>query len=203
MKQIDRRVRRTHRLLQGALLKLIEEKEFADITVEEVVERADVGRTTFYLHYRDKGHLLSESITFIAENMRNQQQPILSVFRHAEQNKALYMTILSGKGGVEALQRVHHDVGRLAQEVFELQIQTHNLNPVIAPEMMAHHFAGSLLSLVYWWLTQARSRHSAEEMTEQFHKLSMLGRAYGLGVDVTDVDLLRSLDNFAESLVLA
>lgn len=194
----DRRVRRTLRLLQEALLQLIEEKGFETITVEEIVARADVGRTTFYLHYTDKGHLLADCISLIAEDSRLQEKPVLQLFKDAESSRALYQTVLSGKGGVEALQRIHRDVSRLAQEVFETQIEQHGLRPAIAPDFMAHHFAGALLALVHWWLTAGQERYSAEEMTSQFHKLTVLGRAYGMGVEPGDVELLRSLGNLAD-----
>ena len=99
-KPTDRRVRRTLRLLQAALLELIEEKGFETITVEEIVARADVGRTTFYLHYTDKGHLLADCITLIAEDSRLQDASVLKFFQDAERSRALYQTVLSGKGGI-------------------------------------------------------------------------------------------------------
>lgn len=197
-KKIDRRIRKTLNALQEALLALIVEKNFDDITVEEITARADVGRTTFYLHYTDKTHLLAACVTARAEETRQQEEPILDLFRDAQENKALFETILSGKGGVEALQQTYHDVSRMAQEVFELQIESHQLTPVIAPDYMAYHFAGGLMTLVYWWLREGEERYTAEEMAEQFHKLTMLGRTYGLGVDPADGDLLHSLGSFAD-----
>ena len=58
----DRRVARTKRLLDNALLSLIEERGYAATTVADIAERADVGRATFYLHYHDKEELLAESL---------------------------------------------------------------------------------------------------------------------------------------------
>ncbi len=55
---LDRRVLRTHAALQDALLDLILEKRYDEITVEEITDWANVGRTTFYLHYQDKDALL-------------------------------------------------------------------------------------------------------------------------------------------------
>ena len=54
----DRRVRRTRGILHRALAALIHEKPFDDIAVKEILARADVGRTTFYAHFRDKEELL-------------------------------------------------------------------------------------------------------------------------------------------------
>jgi AcrR family transcriptional regulator len=58
----DRRVRRTRGLLHGALASLIHEKPYDDIVVKEILARADVGRSTFYAHFRDKDELLAEGI---------------------------------------------------------------------------------------------------------------------------------------------
>jgi len=49
--KIDRRVRRTRDALGDALLKLMQEKAFETITVQQVLDRAGIGRTTFYAHY--------------------------------------------------------------------------------------------------------------------------------------------------------
>lgn len=49
----DRRIRRTKRMLRQALAALMHEKAFKDITVTDLVERADINRGTFYVHYRD------------------------------------------------------------------------------------------------------------------------------------------------------
>ena len=54
----DRRVQRTRRLLHKALMSCILEKKYESITVQEVLDRADVGRSTFYMHFRDKDELL-------------------------------------------------------------------------------------------------------------------------------------------------
>ena len=57
--KIDRRVRRTKQQLRSALTTLLLEKDFSDITVREISERADVNRGTFYSHYRDAFDLLT------------------------------------------------------------------------------------------------------------------------------------------------
>src|SRR5215207_3360442 len=54
----DRRVQKTRALLHGALVSLVHEKPYDDIVVKEILTRADIGRSTFYAHYRDKDELL-------------------------------------------------------------------------------------------------------------------------------------------------
>src|SRR5579864_499085 len=57
-RKIDRRVQRTHTLLRDALMALIEERGYEPILIQDITDRANVSRTTFYLHFRDKDDLL-------------------------------------------------------------------------------------------------------------------------------------------------
>src|SRR5262245_63862683 len=57
MTKTDRRVQRTRELLQKALIELISECSYDAIAIQDIVERANVGRTTFYLHYSSKDDL--------------------------------------------------------------------------------------------------------------------------------------------------
>ena len=55
--KLDRRTARTRNLLGDALIELIQEKPFDSVTVQDVLDRAGVGRSTFYVHYKDKDDL--------------------------------------------------------------------------------------------------------------------------------------------------
>jgi AcrR family transcriptional regulator len=57
-KRRDRRVERTEQLLRQALLALVQEKGFEALTVQEIIDRANVGRATFYAHFDNKDDLL-------------------------------------------------------------------------------------------------------------------------------------------------
>ena len=57
MTRTDRRVQRTRQLVQKALIDLIGERGYAGITIQDIVNRANVGRTTFYLHFNSKDEL--------------------------------------------------------------------------------------------------------------------------------------------------
>ena len=61
----DRRVQRTRRLLHKALISLILEKKYESITVQEILDRADVGRSTFYMHFQDKDQLLFNGFQYL------------------------------------------------------------------------------------------------------------------------------------------
>src|SRR5277367_7054856 len=65
----DQRIRRTHARLGSALVELIQEKSIDDVTVQEVLDRAKIGRSTFYLHFRDKDDLLLSQLEQFCEIM--------------------------------------------------------------------------------------------------------------------------------------
>jgi len=65
----DRRIRKTQQILRGALLTLLKEKRYEDISVQDIIERADVARSTFYIHYLDKDDLLTGQNGIFAENL--------------------------------------------------------------------------------------------------------------------------------------
>ena len=76
----DRRVHRTRRLLHKALMSLILEKKYEFITVQEVLDRADVGRSTFYMHFQDKDDLLFSGFQYLESfwnPRRKSQRPYL------------------------------------------------------------------------------------------------------------------------------
>src|SRR2546430_13862143 len=91
-KKVDRRIRRTRDRLGDALLELVKEKGFDAVTVQEVLDRAQVGRSTFYAHYRDKDDLFFSDLEEFLEAMgslidRSGEQsrrgvPVRALFSH-------------------------------------------------------------------------------------------------------------------------
>ncbi len=104
----DRRSQRTHRLVNSAMMELLFEKHYDTITVQDILDRAGIGRSTFYTHYFDKEDVL----TSIAEQMletfgqqfsqRNAEQgivPGLELFQHVQQNQQYFQAMLRGHAG--------------------------------------------------------------------------------------------------------
>src|SRR5690349_1471235 len=80
MKQIktDRRSQRTQQLLSTALVELMQQKRYDAITVQDIIDHANVGRSTFYAHYLDKDDLLVSDFTRVLDALRDhmhQQEP--------------------------------------------------------------------------------------------------------------------------------
>ena len=74
-KKLDPRVKRTRQLLQKALMELMAEKSFQDITVQDIAERATVNRVTFYAHFEDKYALLEYTIREMIKQRLHSEVP--------------------------------------------------------------------------------------------------------------------------------
>src|ERR1700692_1082233 len=96
----DKRARRTHEHLGMALLELMVEKPIDEVTVQEVLDRASVGRSTFYLHFRDKNDLLLSQLEMFLATMSNMLSlrkekshrvvPVAELFSHIGNQNQLY-----------------------------------------------------------------------------------------------------------------
>jgi AcrR family transcriptional regulator len=182
-RKTDERIRRTQHRLGNALVALILEKPFDDITVQDVLDRAHVGRSTFYLHFRGKEDLLLSQLEQFLETMstvlsvRKEQSsrvvPVAEMFAHIGSQNKLY----------RALADAHrlHDFFDLAQGYFARGIERrlveskHLANlPQREVAARASALAGSLLSLLRWWLDRGE-KESPRAMDELFHRMVWSG----------------------------
>jgi len=178
-KKTDARVRRTRDALGDALIALMQEKPFDTITVQDVLDRAHVSRSTFYTHYSDKDDLLMSDAEefFEALSMALSQHgdtsdrvfPVREFFAHLSDVQPFFKALVkSGKYHENMeLARGHFARGierRLAELPRGKNIPANQL-PAIA---FAH--AGALLSLLSWWLDRGM-RESPAEMDELFHRI--------------------------------
>lgn len=175
----DERTRRTRERLGSALVALILEKPIDSVTVQDVLERASVGRSTFYLHFRDKNDLLFSQLEMFLERMST----LLSV-RKEESHRVVPVTeMFAHIGGQNRMYRALADSGRLndffdlAQGYFgrgiEQRLRESMRHPKIPQrELPACSFAlaGSLLSLLRWWIDHG-SKESPSDMDRLFHRI--------------------------------
>src|SRR5947208_14975364 len=166
----DRRIRRTCERLGSALVALIQERPIDDVTVQDVLDRASVGRSTFYLHFRDKDDLLLSQLEKFLETMttalsiRKEESdrvvPVAEMFAHIGSQNKLYRA-LADSGRL-------NDFFDLAQGYFTRGIEqrlteSKRLSKLPQRELgaRASALAGSILSLLRWWLGRgAKDRKS-------------------------------------------
>ncbi len=183
-KKTDRRVERTRQLLRDALVSLILEKGYQKITVQDIIDKANVGRSTFYTHYRDKEDLLFSGFDELAYDLdRHMRSPheagedpehllhSLEFFIHANENRELYMAMSESGGGEKLL-----EIGR---QHMQYHIEAHVIRfPSIGQEfplpVITNFLAGSLLTMIIWWLEQD-TPYSPQAMDYMFNALAMPG----------------------------
>jgi AcrR family transcriptional regulator len=174
----DRRSQRTRHLLSEALVQLIREKDYKTITVNDIIERADVGRSTFYAHYRDKDDLfvgeMDRVIELLGDRIPGQEEipyfPSLGLFRHVGEEYELYKALV-WTPGIDLL--IKHMQKSLSHRV-EQGLQKSGREFDVPIPVLASFIAGSFLTLLKWWLENKRI-YSAEQMDEMFKKLTIKG----------------------------
>jgi len=177
----DRRSRRTRRLIAEALIALMVEGRYDRITVQEIIDRADVGRSTFYAHYRDKEDvLISEGERVLAllhldtDDTGDQQLiPSLGLFQHVQEHHHLYHALVRGHG-VDLLYETGHRYlsASVAQRLATLA--TNGYAPTAPLPLLADYVAGAFLSLLRWWL-EHQQPYSPEQMHMIFQQLVLPG----------------------------
>jgi AcrR family transcriptional regulator len=174
----DRRSQRTRHLVGEAFVQLLREKGYSAITVSDIIARADIGRSTFYSHYRDKDDLfvtqLDRVIEALSGHMPDQKElpffPSLGLFRHVGEEYELYKAII-WTPGIDLF--VKHLQASLSQRI-EQGFQESGRGFEVPVPVMANFIAGSFLTLLKWWL-ENKMIYSPEAMDAMFKRLTMVG----------------------------
>ncbi len=165
-------------------MSLMTEQSYDTITVQNILDRADVGRSTFYSHYRDKEALLISGMDDILHSLilslehsdQKDHKKLLStqpLFQHAQDEYKLHKAIMGGQGINLMVQKIQKHLGRHVEE--ELQRWLHGeQTPDIPLSLLGHHVASVLLTLLRWWFDNNRP-YSPEQMDNMFQKLVMPG----------------------------
>jgi AcrR family transcriptional regulator len=153
---VDRRVQRTRQLLQNALIGMMVEKGYEATTVQDIIDRANVGRATFYAHFADKETLLASRIedlrALLAQRQREAVQPLgfsLAMFEHAREHLPLYGAIIGRESGAFVLQRIHRTIADLvAPDLKAVGFKGTAEQRALAVEFVA----GAFMAVLTWWL---------------------------------------------------
>ena len=184
MKQVkqDRRSQRTRHLINNALLELLFEQRYETITVQDILDRADIGRSTFYTHYYDKEDVL-ESIagqmldTFSQQfSQRNVEQgivPGLELFEHVQQHYQYFQAFLRGYAGELLWKSAQNALSKTIEQSL-INMYAEKPSTSIPWPLIAQYLAGAFLSLLRWWL-DAEMPYTPEQMEKIFQQLALPG----------------------------
>lgn len=181
MEKTDRRKEKTRASIYEALSGLLTEKKFANITIQEIIDRANIGRSTFYSHFETKDVLLDRMIDEILESMNihlmvhiNEvgQHNLLSVeelLGHIQENLKPIKGILRDESGGLA--------GRLKNswnERLKLNFMEHTAEKKlkVPVDFFVNHVTSSLVEMITWWI-ESGMKYSPRQM-EEYWKIVMM-----------------------------
>ncbi len=178
---MDRRQRKTREAIFGAFTELLSQKDFNAITVGEIIDRADIGRATFYAHFETKDYLLKELCeelfchlfdTMKGENSHHHifncdtdDSVFLHLFKHLQKNDNQILDLLSGENNELFLR--YFKVGLLSlveNQIDNLKTEKHRALP---KEFLINHIATAFVETVRWWADN-KCEQSPETITNYF-----------------------------------
>jgi len=184
---IDRRVARTRTMLQKAHLSLILEKGYEAITVEDICEAANVGRSTFYAHYTSKDDLRRSGLENLRRLLVDRQKDAqarsgdisdrslgfsLTMFEHARDHIDLYGALVGGRGGAIALGTIRQILSDLVRN--ELVATADKSADAIPRELAVQYVVGALMAVMTWWL-DGGAKQPPQRVDAMFRRLATEG----------------------------
>lgn len=176
LKREDARIRRTYRLLLGALTELLAEKPFDDIRVTDLCERADIHRSTFYDHFEDKFHLLTFGIRELMDlfvplspttSKEDYQQVMHRIFKYFLKNRQMYTLLFLDIRNASAKALFRENYIRAYEGLMK---ESFSSVPREDQLIYSRHFIGGILSVVDWWL-ETDAQMPPEELAARFVRL--------------------------------
>lgn len=175
-KQIDLRIRRTHKLLWDSLFELMTQskQKYSTITINQICDRAMVHRTTFYKHFEDKDALLTFGFKrygkMIAEipvsDRLSKPFQVMEQFLHHEELGKILETQMSDEQFINRTQYLSHETRK--QEIEALyQLRKNHTMP---NDLIIEFYSGAITSLSAWWFKNEK-KVSAAEMDRYLQQL--------------------------------
>ena len=181
MTPTDRRVRRTKKALEKALITLTLEKGYDAITIQDITKQADIGYRTFFRHYADKDGLLRDVLAATVKEIRQLMElpppevfadPNLEIssitnfkvlFEHVQANSSLYRVFLRSEPSVmESVQKV---ASAEIRDIFQ------NITVFDIPfDIVANHIVAAIFAQIRWWVDHDMP-HTSDQMAEYSEQL--------------------------------
>lgn len=178
----DRRTEKTRQSIINALGELMQEKKYSTITIQEIIDRANVGRSTFYSHFETKDELLiccienvfemlNQHITDCVEQGKNQSRilPVAELFEHIMENTRLFKGVMSS----ESTDLLFHKI----QLYWNIRIEKHlnaqlsnGVQPKVPLDILANHITCSMIELLKWWMN-SNTHYTPQQMDQYFQEL--------------------------------
>jgi len=190
--QSDLRVIKTKRGLREAFLRLLLEKGYDAISIQDIATEAEAARVTFYRHYANKEELLIDCIDEIYEKfaggisqvsdeeIRQGYIPLLALYKQLQDDGKIYRLLSSSRAGRFLTNRLIELFAKRIRSQIETRFPAEQLR--VPTEIIAHHTASAMVGLANWWIENDQP-YSPEYMAQISFWLSMAGNARGFSLE--------------------
>jgi AcrR family transcriptional regulator len=175
----DRRIQRTRQLLLNALIDLILEQGYDTITVQDIIDRANVGRSTFYSHFRDKEDLLLsgfETLREVFESFHAQPSPAttsweftLALFEHADEARPVFKALFGQQAGRVVVNHLRKTLTAVLKAHFQRAYP--KKKPAVPLDLFVQYLVTAFLGTLTWWLDND-APYSGAQMNDYFRALT-------------------------------
>jgi len=193
-----RRVRDTRRRFMRALAELSLESGYGSVTIDEIADRADLGRATFYTHFRDKGDLLSRMVEELREelgariaavaatdNVGFTGEALTALFEHAAAEPGIYRLVVRGTGDGGPLRDLLDEIARTIQELWAARAKEFAVQARVPLAVASWAWAGQTITLMLWWL-ETGMPYTATEMAGMTRDIALRGHLWAQGFALED-----------------
>jgi len=170
----DRRVLKTKAALRDAMLALMAPRGWDEMSIQEICDAANVGRSTFYVHYQSKDDLLSEAMNdlrdMIAVQSAQSNGPGLNflagLLDHMAQEREVFKAAIGRRSGHGVVRRFKEMVTQLVEIEFKRRHQ-----PTVKSPWVARFVAGGIVETMAWWV-DAATPPSIKDMERELDALA-------------------------------
>ena len=162
---MDRRQRKTRKAIFAAFNRLLENKKFEEITVQNIIDEADIGRSTFYAHFETKYELIhamcndifhhvfnerlpQEASSDYSKGLRNLELKLGHILFHLKDNNKNLRGLLKS----DSSEILFGYIRKYLNELFSKYLD--EFNTEIPVDFLLHHLSGSFIETIRWWMDQ-------------------------------------------------
>lgn len=173
-KEVDRRVARTRLALRDAMLALLPASGWDDLSIQAICEQANVGRSTFYLHYQGKDDLLSDGFAGLRDHLAAQRGSsptqglgmLGGLIDHMAEQRAVFKAVIGQRSGHGIASRFK----AMVRELVDLELKRRGLTAE-QRHWLASYLAGGIVEAMAWWI-DAPKPPSVREMERRLNLLA-------------------------------
>ncbi|MDX2078894.1 MAG: TetR/AcrR family transcriptional regulator [bacterium] len=182
LSRYQRRKQRTRQALKEVATRLLIEKGYEAITIQDITDELDLARATFYVHFKDKDdiiwsllqdHFMMLTAKLSAElpvpSETRHRQKLLMLFEHAQEHQKLLSVVLSERGHIVLKQRMASYMVTIIKKDIEM-----GLTPFVSGDSIdftAQFLAGAMMQILTWWLVDKNETHSPQQLADMFLRL--------------------------------